>query len=500
MTSPADDTTFPSTAATASPAPRTGTPESHGIPSAAIEQLIDDLERQGLDPHALQISRRGDDGGWTDVFTCAWQPFSAPQPALVYSVSKTFTSLAIGLLASEERLTLDDSVGDLLGLPNPHGLTVRHLLTMNTGHDPAQIDALGFDVRALLTVPPAATPGTSFAYNSDATYALSCIVTALTGERLTDYLRPRLLDPLGIGERWMKPARGVEQGFSGFHLTVGDIARVATMLADGGRFGGAQVVPAEYVTELSHPWSDTRDPAQPDDTDNDWGLGYGFQVWRSRVGFRLDGAYGQFGIVDAARGIVIAYQGSTLDTQSTLRSFWRLLDAVSDAPATGDVDASPRTDGPAAALADRAAALDSWSARDLLRPDPAITIPADGWRLVESATGWSLVFPETDTLEAVSIPVGDATWERSTLVLPAPPDGGDAVVSSPPVDDATHVAVAARGARVADGILVHLVVPTSPHRMIVRSDATGSLQAHWHTVPLQGPMLSTLAVPEWVIG
>jgi CubicO group peptidase (beta-lactamase class C family) len=477
---------------------RSALPEAHGIPSAAIARLPDDLERQGLDPHALQLSRRGEEG-WTDVFACAWQPFGLEQPALVYSVSKTFTSLAIGLLEAEGRLRLDDSVGDLLGLENPNGLTVRHLLTMNTGHDADQIDALQYDVRALLNVPPAATPGTSFAYNSDATYALSCIVTALTGERLTDYLRPRLLDPLGIGPRWMKPARGVEQGFSGFHLTVGDVARVATMLADGGRYRGEQLVPAEYVTELSHPWSDTRDPAQPDDGDDDWALGYGFQVWRSRVGFRLDGAYGQFGVVDAARGIVIAYQGSTTDTQKTLTAFWRLLDAVSDVPRDGDAD---EADDPvaASALAERAGSLDSWAAREALRPDPAVTIPTDGWRLDETDTGWSLIFPETDTLDAVSIPVGGTDWQRSTLSLPAPPDVGDPVVSSPPVDEATHVAIAARGTRDGDGILVHLVVPTSPHRMIVRADAAGSLRAHWHTVPLQGPTLSALAVPEWVIG
>lgn len=475
------------------------TADTYGIPAAAVLQLIDDLERQGLDPHALQIARRVD-GDWVDVFAAAWQPWTLDQPALVYSVSKTFTSLAIGLLEAEGRLGLDDSVGELLGLPDPHGITVRHLLTMNTGHDYAQIETLQFDVRALLTVPPAATPGTSFAYNSDATYALSCIVTALTGERLTDYLRPRLLDPLGIEERWMKPARGVEQGFSGFHITVGDIARVATMLADGGRYGGTQVVPAEFVKELSHPWSDTRDPSQPDDPTNDWALGYGFQVWRSTVGFRLDGAYGQFGIVDPRRGIVIAYQGSTTETQLTLRAFWRLLDAVADAVSGAEPSAVTGDAADGGALADRAASLDSWAARGLFRPDLAIPLPTDGWRMEERGDGWELVFPPLGDLPGVTIPVGADQWRRSTLDLPAPPDLSDAVVESPPVADATQVPIAARGGRDGDDVVVHLVVPTSPHRMIVRVDAAGGLTAYWHTVPLQGLTLSALAVPESVIG
>ena len=477
------------------------TADTYGIPAAAVLQLIDDLEQQGLDPHALHIARRIDNE-WIDVFAAAWQPWTLNQPALVYSVSKTFTSLAIGLLEHEGRLGLDDSVGELLGLPDPQGLTVRHLLTMNSGHDAEQIESLQFDVRALLTVPPAATPGTSFAYNSDATYALSCIVTALTGERLTDYLRPRLLDPLGIGDRWMKPARGVEQGFSGFHITVADIARVAAMLADGGRYDGKQLVPAEYVTELSHPWSDTRDPSQPEDPTNDWSLGYGFQVWRSTVGFRLDGAYGQFGIVDPVRGIVIAYQGSTTETQLTLRAFWRLLDAVTDeARVDGDAD-EPGAEGRADdgdELADRAASLDSWGARDLFQPDLAIPIPVDGWRLEEQGDVWELVFPPLGDLPAVRIAVGADEWRRVTLDLPAPLDLSDAVVESPPVADATHVALAARGGRDGDDVVVHLVVPTSPHRMLVRADARGALSAYWHTVPLQGPTLSALAVPESVI-
>lgn len=453
--------------------------DAPGIPAAALLELVTALEEGGLDPHALVISQRGSDG-WTDAVTVAWAPYDTEQPALVYSVSKTFTSLAIGLLEAEGLLSLDDSVGDLLGLPNPHGLTVRHLLTMNTGHDPAQIDELGFDVRELLTLPPVATPGTHFAYNSDATYALSCIVTALTGERLTDYLRPRLLDPLGIGRRWMMPARGVEQGFSGFHLTVGDIARVSTMLADGGRVDGRQLVPAGYVEELSRAWSDTRDHAQPA-ADGDWVRGYGYQVWLSTHGFRLDGAYGQFGLVLPERGLVIAYQGATTDTQSTLTAIWRLVDAIGDGQAS---------DGQGVDLG----SLDSWSARDAFTADPNGTVPTTGWSLAETSTGWTLAVPGVG-----DIVVGAQEWARTVLPLAAPRDRGDAVVTSPPVETGTHVLLAGRGERRGDGIRVHLVAPTSPHRLIVEAAGDGGLRARWHTVPLQGPSLSTLAVPEWVI-
>lgn len=488
----------------------------------AVRALVETLAGEGLDPHTLAIAHRG-----RILMECAWMPWAVDHAALSYSASKTFTSLAVGFLEDEGRLSLDDGVGELLGLPNPHGLTVRHLLTMNTGHSGAQIDRLGFDVQRLLSETPAATPGTSFAYNSDATYALSCIVTTLTGERLTDYLRPRLLDPLGIGRRWMKPTRGLEQGFSGFHITVGDLARIGMMLADGGRVGGAQVVPAGYVEELSRAWSDTRDPSQNADTQDadaqnadtqnadaqdadtqnadtqdDWARGYGYQVWRNREGFRLDGAYGQFAVVIPERELVIAYQGSTLETHKTLAAFWRFVDAVGDAlsaPGGGDADEAP---GGIASVASHEHSglddLDAWTARATLSAAPDGEVAASGARIDETADGWTLTLPAAATGGAEqTIPVGSREWAWTTLDLPAPHDE-PGIIPGPPVEDGTVVRVAARGEADAEGILVHVAVPTSPHRLIARQDADGEVQLAWHTVPLQGRPLATLAVPEWV--
>jgi hypothetical protein len=93
-------------------------------------------------------------------------PYRLERPALVYSASKTYTALAIGFLADEGRLGLDDSAGLHVGEENPHGITVRHLLTMNTGHSAEQIERIGTDPLVLLREEPAFAPGTHFAYNS----------------------------------------------------------------------------------------------------------------------------------------------------------------------------------------------------------------------------------------------------------------------------------------------------------------------------------------------
>src|SRR5690606_23848207 len=150
-----------------------------------------------------------------------------------------------------------------------------------------------------------------------------------------------------------------------------------------------QLVPSRYVDDLSRAWSDTRDHAQPAD-EGDWARGYGYQVWRSTHGFRLDGAYGQFGLVMPERGLVIAYPGSTTHTQSTLTAMWRLVDAIGDASGVGSRAASDRED----AAGVGAAPLDSWNARGAFTPDPNGVVPTAGWALTETGDGWTLAVPE----------------------------------------------------------------------------------------------------------
>lgn len=485
-------------------------PEAVGIPAAALAALADRLQEEGLDPHALLVARGG-----VVAFETAWAPYRLEQPALVYSVSKTYTSLAIGFLVDEGRLGLDDSVGDLLGLPNPHGITVRHLLTMNTGHSPEQIERYGFSPAGLLATAPERAPGTRFAYNSPATYALSAIIARLAGEQLTAYLRPRLLEPLGIGDRWMSSVDGIETGASGFHLTVDDIARTAIMLGAGGVFGGAQVAPRAYVDEMSRVWSDTAEfegPAAAEDEVNDWSLGYGYQMWRSRHGYRLDGAAGQFGLIIPESDLVIAYHGATLDTQATLRAFWAFVDAVAVADAaTVDAEAAPTSKVPVPTALH--VSHDTWDSRadlGILRQAP---FDADGLTLTDTADGWTLDLPGVGELK-----VG-GSWTETEVEFEADAGaaaaGKQAGTSGSVVDAAgiadpacsshaapTRLVLATRGERRDDGsVLIHIVDTTSPHRAIVHRAAdsgAGAVDAGWHIPPLGGGW-EILRVPASVL-
>ncbi|MEU2202341.1 serine hydrolase domain-containing protein [Isoptericola sp. NPDC019482] len=453
-------------------------PARHGIPPRAVLDLLDDLERPGLEPHALAITRRGE-----PVLEATWAPYRADLPGLVYSVSKTFTAAAVGHLVAEGRLAVDDLAGKILGLPDPTGITVRHLLSMNTGHSAEQVAGLGFDSGELLGTVPAHAPGTHFVYNSQASMALSSVVTTLTGQRLTEYLRPRMLEPLGIDDPWWVPHRdgelGIEQGFSGLHLTIGQLTRLAVALADGGRYRGAQVVPAAWVAEMRRAWSDNAD--SPGAT-HDWAQGYGYQVWRSRHGFRADGAYGQFGLALPEHGLAIGYLGATRATHEVLDAFWRFADRVADAPLDADPEAAAR-------LAARLAALDTWPRRldDDPAPTPSDVVSPVPWVLHERAGAWRV------DVGGHLLDVGEDAWRTHVVDRPHLAPAGEPYGAGSVVDPVLVLALRAR--RVGDVVEVDAVVPTSPHRLVARGTPGGSLDLAWTTTPLWHPGLSTLVVP-----
>jgi hypothetical protein len=206
------------------------------------------------------------------------------------------------------------------------------------------------------------------------------------------------------------------------------------------------------------------------------GLGYGYQVWRGRDGFRLDGAFGQFALVLPDHDLVIAYQGATLDTQATLRAFWAFVAAVEVADAAGGADVAAGPMPPAGRMPVRqmppcrraaSSATPGPSATGLLAADPF-----DGAALHDRADGdgWTLVLPGVG-----SVPV-DTFWQEVSVTGPALEDA----------PAATHLRLATRGERRDDGAaLVHLVDTTSPHRVIVSRDGDGTVHAGG-TAPLGG--------------
>ena len=298
---------------------------------ASLEGFVAAVEKLGL--HSFMLLRHGETiaEGW-------WHPYEPDRPQTLYSLSKSFTSTAVGLAVADGLLSVDDLVAEHLpGGGDLRGMRVRHLLTMTTGHavDAAPLmaeDPGGDWVRGFLAVPVAHEPGTRFVYNSGATYALSAIVQRRTGETLLDYLRPRLFEPLGFGPAsWYTCPRGLSLGGWGLRLRTADLARFGQLYLQHGRWQGRQVVPAEWVAEATAFQVPNIGP-DPNESP-DWQQGYGYQFWRCRHGaYRGDGAFGQFIVVMPAQDSVLAVTAGTTDMQAVLDAVWaHLLDATTPA-------------------------------------------------------------------------------------------------------------------------------------------------------------------------
>ncbi|MBQ9501323.1 MAG: serine hydrolase [Lentisphaeria bacterium] len=323
-----------------------GTPESGGVSSRAVLDFVAALEKFEF-VHSFILIRNDIEiaSGW-------WAPYRAETPHLLYSLSKSFISCAVGIAAGEGRLTLDTPLPDIFPEYRPgisdgrfFRMTVRHLLTMTTGHavcSTAFFKAVpgGDFKRDFFTSPLEFEPGSRFVYNSGATFMLSAAIRRLTGENPSVYLKNRLLSPLGIGERrWEKSPDGTEFGGWGYRLTTREIASFARMLLHGGRAGGRQLVPAEYLAEATAFQVDNSMNEAPD-----WKQGYGFQFWRCRHNaFRGDGAFGQYALVIPEKNTALAVTAGGKNMQTILDIVWEhLLPRLEDRPLPEDPQAHAR--------------------------------------------------------------------------------------------------------------------------------------------------------------
>lgn len=305
----------------------------------AFGEYLAAVEAAGQDLHSIMIVKDG------KVVKEHWMGEGAPDKLhILNSVSKTFTSTAVGLAIAEGKLSLSDKVVDLFPdkLPtevsdNLKKVEVRHLLTMSGGHDTEPSRRTmpeGADwVEAFLAHPFEHEPGTYFWYNSMGTYMLSAIVQKVTGEKVIDYLTPRLFKPLAIeGATWQESPQGINAGGWGLYLKTEDLAKMGQLILRRGEWNGKQIVPAEWIDEMTTAHIDSR-PAgmRPEQItfkaeDSDWLQGYGYQMWRCRHGaVRADGANGQYIIVMPEQNVVIAMTANIGDMQGEINLVWEHL-------------------------------------------------------------------------------------------------------------------------------------------------------------------------------
>ncbi len=426
-----------------------------------------------------------------------WAPYVADDRALVYSASKTFTASAIALAVGEGLLALDDRIVDLLPeawatVADPSAsvaqLTVHHVLSMSTGHDTDVLER--FDhatpqdwARTFLSTPPQAPVGSRHVYNNGASWLLGEVIRTRTGEDLLDYLRPRLLTPLGIDATWDRDALGRCLGWSGIHVRTRDLATMGELYRCDGLWQGLRLLPEGWVARA------TTSQIPTDEPNADWLFGYGYQLWLGREGYRLDGAFGQFSLVLPERGLVVAITSAQSCTQLLLDLVWDVLlpelatetvpeearELASEpsrraasatqlpVPADTGLGTSWTTSGPA-----------QMDATLVTSPDEQANLPdLFDARAQRDDQGFTIGF--TTNGHAVELTAGSGAWVRQHV----------------PLGDATVPVAAAAGSN-ADGALdVRMAFTDSPHTLHLRIAGDTATMA-WGTTPLQGGDLAGL--------
>ena len=312
-------------------------PEEVGIVREGVNSFLDALQQHSLELHSFMLLRHG-----KVAAQGFWHPYQAQLPHMLYSLSKSFTATAIGFAVTEGLLNVTDRVVSFFPeyeeqdfAENVRALTVKHLLTMTTGHGQDTFNAMasakdGDFVRAFLSLAIEHETGKHFVYNNGATYMLSAIVQQVTGETVRDYLMPRLFMPLHIEKpTWQVCAKGRNMGAFGLSLKTEDIAKFGQLLLQNGQFEGKTVISAAWLQEATK-----QQVINGDDPNNDWHQGYGYQLWRCRHdAYRGDGAFGQFCVVMPEQDAVFVSTAGTEDMGGILQALWdQLLPAMQGKP------------------------------------------------------------------------------------------------------------------------------------------------------------------------
>ncbi|KTR08164.1 serine hydrolase domain-containing protein [Curtobacterium luteum] len=374
-------------------------PSALGIDARGVSAFLDALESTpDVEAHSFVLLRHGQVAA-----EGTWDPYRAEAVHLLYSLSKSFTAAGVGIAVREGLVDLDATV--LSYFPEldaevtderSRRILVRHVLAMASGHREETLErARAIDptntVRGFLLLPPDEEPGSVFAYNQPCTYTLAEIVRRVSGASLVDWLRPRLLDPLGITDlAWKRDEHGNELGFSGCYAPVEAVAKLGQLYLQHGVWDGQRIFDEDWVDAATRVQVEN-----PQEENPDWSQGYGFQFWMARHGFRGDGAYGQFCVVLPEQDVVLALTGQSADMQAVLDAAWQhLLPAVDAASVDAGADAG---------LEARVASLGLPPVSGERLPDAAAHGPLhrDGaaWRLELDVEGGHL-----------SVPVGEGEW------------------------------------------------------------------------------------------
>ncbi len=324
------------------------TPEMAGISSANVKKYIEALEKRHIHMHSL-LFMKGD-----KIFgEYYWAPFDKDFCHRMYSETKSYVSMAIGLLLDEGKLSLDDKIADYfpekIDTPLSEALknqTVRHMLTMTTVGSPGGWFSskdrdrvhLYFNRKA-----PLRYPGTVWEYDSAGSQVLSVLVEKLSGMPLFDFLNERIFKKLGTFKTasMLKTPTGECWGDSALLCTTRDMASFARLVLNYGKLNGEQIISEAYVKAATSKQVDNSESAH-----NVYlSQGYGYQIWRTeRNGFAFVGMGDELTVCLPDKDIILVCtadnQGSQTSRSHILSDFFDIIyDNIAPSPISENDDA-----------------------------------------------------------------------------------------------------------------------------------------------------------------
>lgn len=303
------------------------------VSRTALMRFARAAHRIGVQLHALEIFEN-------DVCIVRWAvaPYRCDDKREVYSLSKSFTSTAVGVAYGMGVLSPGDLVLDYFPEYAPlcaddarwSRLRVGHVLSMNTGHAACVMPKTVFaedGMRAFFEQPLSHEPGSFFAYNTAATCVAAELVRRTTGRTVPELLARTVFPALGIESfRWEQCADGRCQGGTGLSVSCDDVAKLGLLYLHEGEWQGKQILPRAWAHMVSRLHSSNEGNGTPD-----WCAGYGYQFWLNRRGgYRGDGAFGQLCVILPEKHCVASVAAECTDMSAELNVLWGLLEHLHD--------------------------------------------------------------------------------------------------------------------------------------------------------------------------
>ncbi len=278
------------------------------IEKGYLADMFDYIEKEKFNIHSMLLIKDGTKV--FDAYASGFEPFYNEE---IYSVSKSFTSIAIGICQDKGYLKVNDKVLPIFKdelseyLPGYDALTIKHLLTMSTGQDKDVSDSFKQGenpYQVFFNCPLTSEPGSTFMYNNGATFMLSAIVTKLTSLSVNEFLNKHVFSKIFIDKPIWDGFGNVSFGAYGLKLNTIDLAKFGLLLLKDGRWRDEQLVSKAYIDEATTKQIDTPNIDLKQDQ-----FGYGYQFWMNEFGnYRAAGWKNQYIIINKQFSTVFVIQ------------------------------------------------------------------------------------------------------------------------------------------------------------------------------------------------